>query len=349
MNITVETYPLTEYLETRVYTLQDELIEVKVMTYGGIVMELKVPDRNGKMVDVALGFTTPSDYVKTQYMNDCPYFGAIVGRYANRIKNGIFRIGEHEYRLDKNNGENHLHGGYKGFDKAIWEDEIIDYYDSKALRLTLISEDGDQGYPGRLMTEVIYYIENNNSLGIDYRATTDATTPLNLTWHGYFNLSGEGKGNILDHELQINAPQMTEVTVSGVPTGNIIDIKNTAFDFTIPHTIGSRIKDTTAGYDHNYVRFPYGDIPRVVAIVSSPVTGIQMTVWTTQPGVQFYSSNFLDAKFEGKSGNLYGRHAGFCLETQHFPDSPNNPHFPNSLLHPGEVFQESTIYRFDVK
>lgn len=349
MNISVETLSLTEYIKTNVYTLKDDSIQVKIMTYGGIVMEIKVPDKEGNFVDVALGFKEPADYVKTGYMNDCPYFGAIIGRFANRIKEGKFHINEHEYQLDKNNGDNHLHGGYKGFDKALWEDEIISYFDSKALRLTYISPDGDQGYPGELRVDVVYYIENGNSLGIDYRATTSATTPVNLTWHGYFNLSGEGNGNILDHELQINAPQVTEVTPSGIPTGNILDVRGTPFDFTETHTIGSRIKDTRTGYDHNYVRFPYGDIPRIVAIVSSPVTGIQLTVWTTQPGIQLYSANFLDAKFTGKSGKLYGAFAGFCLETQHFPDSVNNPHFPKTLLEPGEVLQESTIYRFDVK
>ncbi|HLO91792.1 MAG: aldose epimerase family protein [Chloroflexota bacterium] len=349
MRISTETLPLTEYLETKVYTLVDDLIEVRIMTYGGIVMEIKVPDKDGKMTDVTLGFSNPSDYVKSKYMNDCPYFGAIIGRYANRIKNGKFQINEHEYNLDKNNGKNHLHGGYRGFDKVIWEDEIIDYFESKALKLSYVSEDGDQGYPGQLRVEVTYYIESGNAFGIDFRATSNATTPINLTWHGYFNLSGEGNGHILEHELQINAAQLTEVNTEGIPTGNILNVSNTPFDFMTPHTIGSRIKDTPIGYDHNYVRFLYGDIPRVIASAHSPVTGIRMTVWTTQPGVQFYSANFLDAKFTGKSGTLYGAYSGFCLETQHFPDSVNNPHFPKTLLEAGEIFQESTIYRFDAK
>lgn len=349
MKISYEDVSLTDQLKIKEFTLKNDFIQMKVLTYGGIVTELKVVDKNGNLVDVALGFSNPADYVSQKYLDDCPYFGAIVGRYANRIKDGKFRINEHEYQLDKNNGSNHLHGGLRGFDKVIWIDEIIDYYDSPALRLTYISEDGDQGYPGEVLVEVVYYFENENGLGIDYKATTSKTTPINLTWHGYFNLSGEGNGNILDHELQIHAPQMTEVGPSGIPTGNILEVRNTPFDFTRPYTIGSRIHETPAGYDHNYVRFPYGDLPKVVAVVRSPITGISMTVWTTQPGVQLYTGNFLDATLTGKSGKPYGHHAGFCLETQHFPDSPNNPHFPRTLLEPGETYQESTIYRFDVK
>lgn len=347
MNISVETLRLTEYLSVNVYTLKSAYLEARIMNYGGIVMELKVPDRNGRLVDVALGFQSPIEYVATHYMNDCPYFGALIGRYANRIKNGRFRIVEKEYQLDTNNGNNHLHGGYQGFDKLIWKDKIVEYYDNQALKLSLTSNDGDQGYPGQVNVEVIYYIENDNSLGIDYKAFADAVTPVNLTWHGYFNLSGEGNGNILDHVLQLNAPQLTEINSDGIPTGNILDVRNTPFDFTTPHAIGSRIHETSAGYDHNYVRFPYGDLPQLCAVVQSPKTGIKMDVWTTQPGVQLYTSNFLDATLIGKSRQRYGQYAGFCLETQHFPDSPNNPHFPNTLLSPGEIFHESTIYRFD--
>jgi len=348
MKISVDHRNVTEYIVTKIYTLQDDNIEVKVMTYGGIVTEIRVPDKNGNLIDVALGFSNPAEYAATEYVEDCPYFGALIGRYANRINKGRFRITEHEYQLDTNNGDNHLHGGYLGFDKKVWNDEIIEYFGSPALRLFLVSEDGDQGYPGQLQVEVIYYLENN-TFGIDYKASTTATTPVNLTWHGYFNLSGEGNGNILDHELMIDAYQMTEVNKSGIPTGNIIDVKNTPFDFTTPQPIGLRIKETPAGYDHNYVKFPYGDLPRIIAIVSSPVTGIRMTVWTTQPGVQLYTGNFLKSNLQGKSGKYYGTYSGFCLETQHFPDSPNNPHFPKTLLEPGEVYKESTVYRFDTK
>ncbi len=349
MNISVVNQPLTEYLEVKVYTLKTDLMEVRIMTYGGIVMEIKVPDNYGNFIDVALGFNNPEDYVATNYMNECPYFGAIIGRYANRIKDGRFKIIDQEYQLDKNNGPNHLHGGYKGFDKVIWDDEIIEYYGSPALRLSMTSEDGDQGYPGQLTVEITYYIENDNGLGIDYRATTNKTTPLNLTWHGYFNLSGEGNGNVLDHELMINAPLMTEISTGGIPTGNILEVTNTPYDFTTSRTIGSRITETPFGYDHNYVRFPYGDIPKIVAVARSPITGIEMTVWSTQPGIQFYTSNFLDGMLIGKSGIRYEKYSGFCLETQHFPDSPNNPHFPRTFLNPGEIYQESTIYRFDAK
>lgn len=349
MKISVETQSLTEYLEVKVYTLQSDLMEVKIMTYGGIVMDIKVPDSNGNLVDVALGFQNPADYVETNYINDCPYFGAIVGRYANRIKDGQFKVIDQEYHLDRNNGVNHLHGGIKGFDKVIWDDEVIDYYGVPALRMSLTSEDGDQGYPGTLQVEVIYYIENDNGFGIDYRATTNKTTPVNLTWHGYFNLSGEGNGDILNHELMINAPLMTEISPGGIPTGNILDVTNTPFDFTLMRPIGSRISETQSGYDHNYVRFPYGDIPKIIAVAKSPLSGIEMTVWSTQPGVQLYTSNFLDGSLIGKSGSHYEKHSGFCLETQHFPDSPNNPHFPRTFLNPGETLQESTIYRFDAK
>lgn len=347
MNISVENHKLTEYLKVKVYTLKSAFIEVKIMTYGGIVMELKVQDRKGQMTDIALGFKTPQEYIQTAYMNDCPYFGALIGRYANRIKNGAFSIAEHPYQLDQNNGKNHLHGGYQGFDKLIWQDEVIDYLNAPALKLSLISKDGDQGYPGQLITEVIYYIENENSLCIDYQAFADAVTPVNLTWHGYFNLSGEGNGNILDHILQLNATELTEVNADGIPTGNLINVRNTPFDFTTPLPIGLRIHDTPAGYDHNYAILPGSNLPKVCAIIGSPKSGINMTVLTTQPGIQLYTSNFLDASFIGKSGQHYGKYAGFCLETQHFPDSPNNPHFPNTLLSPGETFHEKTIYHFD--
>ncbi len=349
MKITFDRMLLTEYLEVKVFTLKNDFMEVKIMDYGGIVMSLKVPDREGNLVDVALGFNAPEDYVKTHYLKDCLYFGAIIGRYANRIRDGRFYISGIEYQLDKNNGNNHLHGGYKGFDKIIWDSEIITYFDLAALRLTTTSKDGDQGYPGKLDVSVIYYIENENGFGIDYRASTDKTTPINLTWHGYFNLSGEGNGDILDHNLKINASQITEVTPSGIPTGNILQVTNTPYDFTEMRKIGDRIKETPSGYDHNYARFPYGDLPKIIAIAQSDLTGIEMSVWTTQPGVQLYTGNSFDGTLIGKSGNRYFSHSGFCLETQHFPDSPNNPHFPRVLLEPGETFQESTIYRFDAK
>lgn len=348
MKISTAILPLTEYLDTKVYTLDNGIIEARIMTYGGIVMKLKVPDRDGNKVDIALGFADPVDYVSTKYINDCPYFGAIIGRYANRIKEGRFRIGEHEFQLARNNGKNHLHGGIKGFDKAIWNDEIIDHNGQQALKLSLSSDDGDQGYPGSLKVEVIYSLKEN-SLVIDYKAVTDATTPLNLTWHGYFNLSGEGNGTILGHVMQINAPAITEISKDGIPTGRIIPIADTPFDFNIPQTIGSRIGDTYGGYDHNYVTYNQGDMPELVAKATSPDTGIMMSVWTTQPGVQFYTSNFLDSTLIGKSSNAYGPHAGFCLETQHFPDSPNNPHFPNTFLSPGEVYKQTAIYGFDTK
>lgn len=349
MNISVETLPLSDKTSVKVYTLSSDYMQVRVMTYGGIVLDILVPDKDGRMVDVSLGFSNPEDYVSQSYLSNCPYFGALIGRYANRIKNGRFSINEQEFILDQNNGTAHLHGGLRGFDKIIWDDQIIEYYGSKALQLSLISEDGDQGYPGNVHVHAIYYFDNDNGLGIDFRAVTDRTTPINLTFHGYFNLSGEGNGNVLDHVVQILAPQITEVNLNAIPTGNIIDITNTAFDFTSPNTIGSRINQLQGGYDHNYVRFPYGDIPKVVAIAESPETGIKMTVWTTQPGIQFYTGNFLDATLVGKSGNRYGMYSGFCLETQHFPDSPNNAHFPRTLIEPGEVYQESTIYRFDTK
>ncbi|HLN53406.1 MAG TPA: aldose epimerase family protein [Lentimicrobium sp.] len=349
MDISFETLRLTPHTFVKVYTLKTEYLEAKIMTYGGIVMELKVPDRNGHLIDIALGFRDPENYVSQEYLENCPYFGALVGRYANRIKDGKFRIVEHEYQLECNNGPNHLHGGFQGFDKKIWDDEVIRYDNSPALKLTLVSNDGDQGYPGELRVEAVYYFENENNLGIDFKATTNKTTPVNLTWHGYFNLSGEGNGHILSHDLQINASQITEVTPAGIPTGNILEILHTPFDFTLRKKIGERIAELPNGYDHNYVRFPYGELPEIAAIVSEESTGIMMTVWTTQPGLQLYTSNFLDASFIGKSGNPYGMHSGFCLETQHFPDSPNNPHFPRTLLEPGEIYQESTIYRFDTK
>lgn len=330
------------------YTLTNRNgMSAKIITLGGIVTELRVPDKNGKFDDVALGFDSVDGYVAGH-----PYFGAIVGRVGNRIAQGKFRLDGKDYTLAVNNGPNALHGGLVGFDKKVWRGHGDMTPAGPTVRLWLESPDGDEGYPGKLSCIVSYTLTADNELRIDYAATADKPTPINLTNHSYFNLAGQGSGDVLGHVVQINADKYTPTDKTLIPTGKIDPVAGTPFDFTKPMPIGARIKDIPAdprGYDLNYVRgMATTDTPQVIATVTEPTSGRVMTVSTTEPGVQFYTGNFLDGKLKGKGGAVYKQYAGFCLETQHFPDSINQPGFPPAVLKPGQEYRQTTTYKFGV-
>jgi len=332
------------------YTLTNSQgLEARIMTYGGIVVSLKVPDRNGKLGDVVLGQDTLDGYLKSS----SPYFGAIIGRYGNRIAKGRFALGDQQYSLAKNNGENHLHGGITGFSKVVWKAAEASSSEGVGIALTYLSKDGEEGYPGNLSARVVYTLTNKNELKIEYTATTDKETVVNLTNHSYFNLAGSG--NILNHELMINADRFTPVDAELIPTGELRSVKDTPMDFTRAKTIGARIDEQDQqlrfgkGYDHNWVLNKANDKPALAARVHEPQSGRILEVYTTEPGVQFYSGNFLDGTIKGKGGQAYQKRAGLCLETQHFPDSPNKPHFPSTVLKPGQVYATTTVYRFSAE
>ena len=328
-------------------------MEVKIMNYGGIVQSIRVPDRNGNFTNVALGFDNLGDYVE---MN--PFFGTITGRYANRIANGTFELEGETYTLPINNDPNTLHGGEMGFDKFIWDTIPVQTDEGIGLQMSRLSPDGEEGFPGNLEVTVTYVLTENNELRIDYLATTDAPTVVNLTNHSYFNLAGEGSGNILDHELMLNADNYTPVDETLIPTGVIEPVADTPMDFTTDEEIGARIRNANfeqlligRGYDHNYVlNRPSPDDASLIlaARVHEPTTGRTMTIQTTEPGIQFYSGNFLDGTLVGPSGQMYRQGDGFALETQHFPDSPNQPDFPSTTLMPGDEYVSTTIYGFAV-
>jgi aldose 1-epimerase len=333
------------------YTLRNvNGVEAKITNYGGIVVSLKVPDRNGKFDDVVLGFKDFEGYLK----ND-PYFGALIGRYGNRIAKGRFTLNGVEYKLAVNNGENHLHGGIKGFDKVVWTGSESKTKAGPAVVLTYLSKDGEEGYPGNLQVRVVYTLTNNNELKIDYSATTDKDTVINLTHHSYFNLAGEGNGDILNHLLTINANRFVPTDAGSIPTGELRSVAGTPFDFLKPTAIGARINQDDEqlklgnGYDHTFVINGRPGTLRLAATASEPASGRVMQVWTTEPGVQFYTGNFLNGTQTGKSGKVYQRRFGFCLETQHFPDSPNHPSFPTTTLKKGATYKSTTIYKFSHK
>jgi aldose 1-epimerase len=319
---------------------------VKIITFGGTVTSIQVPDKNGVVGDVALGF----DNLK-QYETESPYFGALIGRVGNRIAKGMFTIGNEHYAVPVNNGPNHLHGGFKGYDKRVWAAEGQIDPDGPSVRLKLDDPDGTEGYPGNLHVTVIYSWSSKNVLKIQYYATTDQPTPVNLTNHTYFNLKDGGKSDVLGHVLQINADAYTPVDDTLIPTGEIAPVKGTAIDFTSPKPIGQDIKamgGDPVGYDHNLVlRSQDGSFAKA-AEVFEPESGRRLEVWTTEPGVQFYSGNFLDGSIKGKNGAVYQEHNAFCLETQHYPDSINHPKFPSSLLQPHDVYRQVTEFRFFV-
>jgi len=328
-----------------IYTLTDGKVEARIMTYGGIVVSLRTPDRNGKIDDVVLG----CDSVE-KYEAQTAHFGGIIGRYANRIAHGTFKLDGKTYSIPKNDGDNALHGGLRGFDKKVWgAKEITD-----GIELTYVSKDGEEGFPGTLTTRVRYTLKGS-ALRIEYSATTDKDTVLNLTNHSYFNLAGQGEGDVQQHTMMINADKFTPVDETLIPTGELRSVDGTPFDFRQPKTIGERIDGSDqqlkfgGGYDHNYVLNVSGAAPELAVRVTEPKSGRVMEVLTTQPGVQLYTGNKLDGKLRGKGGKAYQSRYGFCLETQHFPDSPNKPTFPSVVLKPGERFQSTTIYRFSAK
>ncbi len=331
--------------EVELYTLANSRgMEVGVITYGAIVTSMKVPDAKGRIVDVALGFDTLEGYI----LGPDPYFGAIVGRYGNRIAKGRFSLGGVEYKLAVNNGANALHGGLKGFDKQVWKAKPA----GQSLELTYVSKDGEEGYPGTLTVTVTYTVTEQNELRIEYSALTDKETVLNLTNHAYFNLAGQGDGDILGHVVTINADRFTPVDAGLIPTGELRSVEGTAFDFRKPAAIGERVNAAEEqiklgkGYDHNYVLNGAGSALAVAATVTDPKSGRTLQVSTTEPGVQFYTGNFLDGTLKGKGGKVYQQRYGFCLETQHFPDSPNRPEFPPAALKPGTRFQSTTVFKF---
>jgi aldose 1-epimerase len=322
-------------------------LKAKIINYGGIITELHVPDRDGKLADVVLGFDNLQDYLAGH-----PFFGCITGRVANRIAKGKFTLDGKEYKLAANNGPNHLHGGLKGFDKQIWKAEIVPATDGVAVNMTYRSPDGEEGYPGNLTTAVTYTLTNQNELKIDYSATTDKATPVNLTNHTYFNLAGPQAGTILGHELKLAADEYTPTDDTLIPTGKIEAVKGTPLDFTTIQTIGSRInqlKGKPVGYDHNFVLSKKDGVLALAAWVREPKSGRVLEAFTKEPGVQLYTGNFLDGKTKGKGGVVYNQHQGFCLETQHFPDAVNQPAFPSIILQPGKTYSTTTVYKFSTK
>jgi aldose 1-epimerase len=342
---------LPDGTEIYLYTLANgNGMEAAIINFGATLVSLKVADRNGKFADVVLGYDTLEEYA-----NSSNYFGATVGRYGNRIAHGNFTLGGVKYTLALNNGENSLHGGIKGFNKVVWTSKEISSKDGQSLQLNYLSKDGEEGYPGNLSVQVVYTLTDHNELQIDYSASTDKDTIVNLTHHSYFNLRGQGEGDILNHLLTLNADRFTPVDAGLITTGELRNVEGTPFDFRTPVAIGARInqKDEQLklgnGYDHNWVlnRKADGQLS-LAAKVEEPSTGRTMEVWTTEPGVQFYTGNFLDGK-PGNGGKAYNFRYALCLETQHFPDSPNHPDFPTTVLKPGAHFRSKTVYHFSAK
>ena len=322
-------------------------VTIRAITYGGIITSIEVPDRAGRPGDIALGFDSLAGYLTAH-----PFFGAIIGRYGNRIGAGTFTLDGAQYTLAKNNGPNNLHGGEKGFDKQVWNAQAVP--GRNAIEFTRTSVNGEEGFPGNLSVRVTYELTDKNELIVDYFATTDKATPVNLTQHTYFNLAGEGSGDVLGHQLTINADRYTPVDETLIPTGELAPVQGTPFDFRQPTAIGARINEAHAqlknglGYDHNWVLNRSGDGLQLAARVVEPTSGRTLEITTTEPGLQFYSGNFLDGTIKGKGGHVYGHRAGFCLETQHYPDSPNKPEFPSTILRPGQEYRSKTVFAFGV-
>ncbi|WP_321474501.1 aldose epimerase family protein [uncultured Paludibaculum sp.] len=347
-SVTTQDFGKTEKGEAlSLYTLKNRNgVELSVTNYGARVVALKTPDAHGNVADITLGFETAKGYEGAN-----PYFGAIVGRYGNRIAKGKFKLDGKEYTLAKNNGENSLHGGLVGFDRVVWSGRAEDVGGVGKVTLTYTSKDGEEGYPGTLNVTVTYTLNNNDEIQIDYLATTDKATVLNLTNHTYFNLAGEGKGDILNQLMQVNADKFTPVDAGLIPTGELKDVTGTPFDFRKPTAIGARINDKDEqlmlgkGYDHNYVLNRTGSGLVQAARAEDAASGRVLEVWTTEPGVQFYTGNFLDGTVAGKNGVHYAQRSAFCLETQHYPDSPNHPDFPSTVLKPGEEYKTTTVWK----
>ncbi len=337
--------------EVDLYTLTNSNgMRSSIATYGGIVTSLTAADRRGELADVVLGFDNLDAYLAGH-----PYFGAIIGRYGNRIAKGTFTLDGQTYTLARNNNGNHLHGGVTGFDKALWSAKPEFHPDGPRLQLTHVSADGEEGYPGRLDVTVDYTLTHDNELRIDYRAATDKPTHVNLTNHSYFNLAGTGGGDILNHEVMINADRFTPVDEGLIPTGEIRGVDGTPMDFRNPMVVGARIDNDDEqlhlgnGYDHNWVLNSDDSSLHLAARVTDPASGRVMDVLTSEPGVQFYTANFLDGSITGRGGTVYGRRCALCLETQHFPASPNRQEFPTTVLRPSDVYESTTIYRFSAE
>jgi aldose 1-epimerase len=316
-------------------------MSAQIMNYGATLVSLRVPDRNGNIADITLGCDSIEGYIEAS-----PYFGATVGRYANRIAKGKFTLEGVEYTLATNNGENHLHGGIKGFDKVLWQAEPFKEEGKIGVKFVYFSKDGEEGYPGNMACTVTYMLTESDELNIIYEAETDKATPVNLTHHSYFNLAGQG--DVLSHELMLEADKYTPVDAGLIPTGEIRDVADSPMDFTTPHAIGERIDQVEGGYDHNFVLRSGGGALALAARVYEPKTGRIMEIHTTELGIQFYSGNFLDGTITGKAGKVYKQHYGFCLEPQHFPDSPNQPNFPSTILEPGAKYLSRTVFKFSV-
>jgi aldose 1-epimerase len=336
------------------YTLKnDHGITLKVTNYGGTVTSLVVPDKKGVGSDIVLGFSTIDGYTGDAFQKANPYFGALIGRYGNRIGGAKFTLEGKEYSLAKNNGPNNLHGGVKGFDKKVWDAKEVKGKGAVGVELTYVSTAGEEGFPGDLTAKVTYWLTDKNELKIDYTATTDTATICNLTHHSYFNLGGEGSGDILGTDITLHASKFTPVDSTLIPTGELKDVEKTPFDFRKATTIGARINDEDTqlkygkGYDHNWVIDRKGATGLVLAATAyDSATGRAMDVLTTEPGIQLYSGNFLDGSLVGKSGKPYVHRSGFCLETQHYPDSPNKPEWPTTELKPGQTYKTTTVYKF---
>jgi aldose 1-epimerase len=314
--------------------------EIQITNYGATVMSLKMPDKNGIFDDIVLGFNSVKEYQTEAYLKSNPYFGAIIGRYANRIAKAEFSIGETEYKLAANNLGNNLHGGRKGFDKVFWQSKELETENGSAVEFYYLSKDGEEGFSGNLAVSVIYTITNKNELQIEYTATTDKETVVCLTHHSYFNLAGHGNGDISSHQLQINADKFMPVDENFLSTGEIISVDKTPFDFRKSSEIGRN------NFDHSFVLNSKLGEMSLAATVFEKISGRKLEVFTTEPALHFFNGSSLDGSLTGKSGNVYGSQAGFCLESQHLPDSPNHPEFPTTLLKPNEVYKSQTIYKF---
>jgi len=333
------------------YTLSNKNgVEIAIMSYGAIIVSIRVPDRTGKFADVVLGFDSLDGYLKGH-----PYFGAVVGRYGNRIAKGKFTLNGQTYTLAKNNGENSLHGGLKGFDKQVWPAKDLTNDDNASLQLVYLSKDGEEGYPGNLTTTVTYTLTATDELKIEYALDTDKDTVANVTNHSYFNLAGQGEGDVLGHEVHLNADRFTPVDTTLIPPGELRKVSGTPFDFTRSRPIGERIGMNDEqltfgkGYDHNWVLNGTPGTLEFAARVQEPKSGRTLEVFTTEPGIQFYTGNFLDGTLTGKGGKVYKQRYGFCLETQHFPDSPNKPSFPSAVIKAGTRYQSTTVFRFTAR
>jgi aldose 1-epimerase len=335
--------------EIQLFTLTNAHgLKATISTYGGTLTSLLVPDKAGKLSNIVLGFDSASGYLSPAFRKSNPYFGALIGRYGNRIAKGKFTIDGKAYQVGVNDGQNSLHGGKEGFNQKIWTAKPGTSASGQTLTLTYLSKDGEEGYPGNLHVTVTYTLTAADALEIDYAATTDKATPINLTNHAYFNLALGQSKDVLAHQITIPADRYTVVDAKLIPTGELKPVKGTPFDFTTPHAIGEHIAQVPGGYDHNWV-LNQATGQHSAATVYEPITGRTMEVSTDEPGVQFYTGNFLDGSLKGHDGVVYGKHAAFCLETQHFPDSPNQAAFPSTILKPGETYHTTTSYTFGVR